>query len=119
VLNRAEGPGKHSMLDNRVDADQVGAEARDNGAVRLAARPAGRGASGLSPRHKPRPTNKRAQRLLTDRRARARARLRARASDPNLGTLPRRCGSRHQGLTATTATARVARVRGDLQAGEG
>ena len=31
--------------------------------------------------------NKRAQRLLTDRRARARARLRARASDPNLGTL--------------------------------
>src|SRR5688500_10034172 len=60
-----------------------------NGAVRVAARPAGRGARGPGPAPQTSAyQQKRAQRLLTDRRARARARLRARASDPNSGTRP-------------------------------
>jgi len=50
------------------------------GPVSVAARPAGRGARGPSPRHKPRPTPKK----------RARARLRARARDTNSGTRPSR-----------------------------
>src|SRR5688500_2184552 len=77
-----------------------------NGAVRVAARPAGRGARGPGPAPQTSAyQQKRAQRLHTDRRARARARLRARASDPNSGTRPSAVPSKV--ITASDATNRA------------
>src|SRR5688500_17602988 len=84
-----------------------------NGAVRVAARPAGRGARGPGPAPQTSAyQQKRAQRLLTDRRARARARLRARASDPNSGTRPSQpyaVRARRPRALARPATQRIAK----------